>query len=117
MIRKLLIVGLIAVGALVLGIVLWIDRAPLRQFEAKARSMIGRPETELIAALGQPEHIVAATTLAGRTVDYPWKGMHFVPVPERPVRNKVLLYSKLNVGLYIYVDENGVIEYVAVAGT
>ena len=79
--------------------------------------MIGRPEAELIEALGQPRHVVSSATLAGRTVDYPWKGMNFVPVPDRPVRNKVLLYSRLNVAIYVYVDESGIIEHVAVAGT
>ena len=79
--------------------------------------MIGRPESELIEALGQPQHIVSAATLVGRSVDYPWKDMNFVPVPNHPVRNKVLLYSKLNVAIYVYVDERGIVEYVAIAGT
>ena len=118
MARKLTVIVLFVTAAvLALGIVKWAVSTPTRQLEAKARSMIGRPEAELIEALGQPRHVVSSAALAGRTVDYPWKGMNFVPVPDRPVRNKVLLYSRLNVAIYVYVDERGIIEHVAVAGT
>jgi hypothetical protein len=102
---------------LILGVVKWVAWTPTREMVAMSGSMVGRSEAELIQALGQPLHVVSSATLAGRTVDYPWKGMSFVPVPDHPVRNKVLLYSKLNVAIYVYVDENGVVDYVAVAGT
>ena len=118
MIRKLTIAALfVAVTVLVLGTVKWIAWTPAREMEAIARAMIGRSEAMLVAALGQPRFIVTAATLANQTVDYPWQGMNFVPVPDRAVRNKVLLYSKLNVAIYVYVDEQGIIEHVAVAGT
>jgi hypothetical protein len=118
MTRKLTIIALlVGITVLILGVVKWIAWTPTREMETTARSMIGRPEAELVQALGQPRHVVSSATLAGRTVDYPWKDMSFVPVPDHPVRNKVLLYSKLNVAIYVYVDEKGVIEYVAVAGT
>ena len=108
---------LIAVVFALLGALKWMAWNPARNMERTARAMIGRPEAELFKAVGQPQHVVSSATLAGRTVDYPWKGMNFVPVPNRPVRNKVLLYSKLNVAFYVYVDENAIVEYVAVAGT
>lgn len=82
-----------------------------------AASMTGQPEPALIRALGPPRHVVHAATLGGRPVDYPWKGMNFVPVPTRPVRNRVLLYSEFNVAIYVYVDERGIVEHVAIAGT
>jgi hypothetical protein len=118
MTRKLAIgVALVALAFLFLAAIKWIAWTPTRNWESTARAMVGRPEAELILELGQPHHVVSSATLAGRTVDYPWKGMNFLPVPDRPVRNKVLLYSKLNVAIYVYVDENGIIEYVARAGT
>ena len=118
MTRRLTIMALlVGITILILGVVKWVAWTPTREMETMARSMVGRSEAELIQAFGQPRQVVSSATLAGRTVDYPWKGMSFVPVPDRPVRNKVLLYSKLNVAIYVYVDEKGVIEYVAVAGT
>jgi hypothetical protein len=117
--RKIVIAVLITAVALVLFIVVvrWQLWAPARNMERSVRSMIGRPETEILKVFGSPQYIVSADTLAGRTVDYPWKDMHYVPVPDRPVRNRVLLYSKLNVAFYVYVDENGIVEYVAVGET
>jgi hypothetical protein len=50
-------------------------------------------------------------------VDYPWKGENFVPIPNLPVRNKVLLYSEFNIAVYVYIDLDGVVERVATAGT
>ncbi len=116
--RKIFIsVIFIAVAFVLLGTLKWVAWGPARNMERTARAMIGRPEADLVKALGQPHYVVSSDTLAGRTVDYPWKGMNFIPVPNRPVRNKVLLYSWSNVAFYVYVDESGIIEYVAVAGT
>ena len=110
------VVGVAVILGLLAGLK-WHFLAPVREMERTARAMVGQPEADILKALGQPMHVVSAATLAGRTVDYPWKGMNFVPVPNRPVRNKVLLYSKLNVAIYVYVDERGFVEYVAIAGT
>lgn len=117
--RKIVTAVLLIAVALVLFLVVvrWQLWAPARNMERSARAMIGRPEVDLLKVLGPPRYIVSADTLVGRTVDYPWKDMHYIPVPNRPVRNRVLLYSKLNVAFYVYVDESGIIEYVAVAET
>lgn len=104
-------------GLLVFVLFSWKLRGPQREMELVARSMVGRSEAELLKALGQPRYVVTVASLEGRTVDYPWKGMNFVPVPTRPVRNKVLLYSKLNMAIYLYVDEHDIVEYVATAWT
>jgi hypothetical protein len=116
--RKLVIgVALVLLAFSALAVIRWIVWAPARHLENTARVMIGRPETDLIRKLGEPQHVVLSATLAGRTVDYPWRGMNFVPVPRHPVRNKVLLYSKMNFALYVYVNERGIIEHVAAAWT
>ncbi len=109
--------GLLIVSCFVIGLFTWHVRGPQREMERLAHSMVGRSEAELLKALGQPQHVVTNASLAGRTVDYPWQGMNYVPVPNRPVRNKVLLYSKLNMAIYVYVDELGVVEHVATAWT
>jgi hypothetical protein len=120
--RKAVIIGgvLVMVGCFV-GLFSWEIigkvRGPQREMERVAHSMMGHFEAELLKALGQPRHVVTIAELAGRTVDYPWKGMNFIPVPTRPVRNKVLLYSKLDMAIYVYVDEHGMVEHVAIAGT
>ena len=67
--------------------------------------------------LGSPDHAVRAVDLRGRSVDFPWKGMNFVPVPKRAVRNKALLYSEMSWAVYVYIDEEGVVEHVATAAT
>lgn len=108
---------MILLGFGLLAGVKWHFWEPARAMERTARAMLGRPEADLVSVLGQPAHVVTSATLAGRTVDYPWKGMNYVPVPNRPVRNKVLLYSKLDMAIYVYVDEHGLIEYVSTAGT
>jgi len=95
----------------------WVMWKPARDMEGTARSMIGRSETELVSAMGEPAHVVLAATLDGRTVDYPWKAMKYMPVPDRPVANKVLLYSKLDTAIYVYIDQKGMVEYVATAST
>ena len=116
--RKVLTTAfLVALGITIFFVADWFLAAPSRQMERTARRMIGRPEAELVKALGVPRHVVFAATLAGRTVDYPWKGMNFVPVPSLPVRNKVLLYSHSNVAIYVFVNEEGFVEQVATAGT
>jgi hypothetical protein len=99
------------------GRLLFSVREPARRMHRTAVSLIGRPQGALVQALGPPRHVVRAATLAGRTVDYPWKEMHFIPVPTRPVRATVLLYSLSNMAIYVYVDEQGLVEHVAVAGT
>jgi hypothetical protein len=90
---------------------------PVWHMKNTAKSMIGRSSRDLIAALGEPKYVVHAGDLKGRTVDYPWKGMNFVPIPTHPVRNKVLLYSKINYAIYVYVDEQDRIEAVEEAAT
>jgi hypothetical protein len=116
--RKLVIgIAIVALAFLSLAAMTWAAWAPIRNWESTARGMVGRSETEFIEKLGQPRHIVSSITLAGRAVDYPWKDMNYVPVPYRPVKNKVLLYSKVSVAIYVYVDENGIVEHVATAGT
>lgn len=89
---------------------------PLKMMRT-AKGMIGRDEAALVAALGQPKFVITADTLDGRSVDYPWTGMNFVPVPAHPVRAKVYLYCWINLAAYVYVDEHGVVEHVASAGT
>jgi hypothetical protein len=118
MTRKLIIgIAIVALACLSLAVIKWRADAPIRDWESTARAMVGQSEADFIKKLGPPRHTVSSATLAGRTVDYPWKDMNYVPVPDHPVRNKVLLYSKLNVALYVYVDEKGLIEYIAMAGT
>jgi hypothetical protein len=118
--RKVAIGCAVAVGVGLLSFAIWVETSPLRapgRMERIARAMVGHAETELVEALGQPAYVVSAATLAGRSVDYPWKGMNFVPVPTRPVRNKVLLYSKWDVAIYVYIDEHNIVEFVAAAKT
>ena len=109
--------GVATVLLLLVGLLDWYSVRPLREMERRAHSMVGRSEAELVTALGLPRHVVTAASLEGRTVDYPWKGMSFVPIPTRPVRSKVLLYSKLDMAIYVYLDEHGVVEHVAIART
>ena len=120
--QLLAVIGFVFVAAIALAYGLlagikWHVWAPAREMERTARAMVGHPETDIVKAIGEPQHVVSSDTLAGRTVDYPWKNMRYVPVPDRTVRNKAFLYSKLNMALYIYVDEHGVVEYVATAWT
>lgn len=82
-----------------------------------ARSLVGKSESEVLRALGSPKHVVLADELKGRTVNFPWKGMNFVPIPNRPVHNKVLLYSDVKWAAYLYIDEKGMVEHVATAAT
>lgn len=110
----LLVIGLIAAGLFCLWWFLWVAT---REIEQTAWKMIGRPHTELVEVWGEPKHIVSSETLAGRTVDYPWKGMKYLPIPNHPVRNKVLLYAFLDIAIYVYVDERGIVEHVARAAT
>lgn len=120
--KKIALIFGIGALAIVLGLgclaaLRWIMWKPARDMEHTARAMIGHPETELVSALGEPRHIVLASILDGKSVDYPWKGMNYRPVPDRPVVNKVLLYSTLDTAIYVYINQNGIVEYVATAYT
>lgn len=120
--KKLTMTWGIVVNVTLLGLGLlaglkWQTWRPAREMERIARSMIGHPEADLVKVLGEPMHVVSIVGLDGRSIDYPWKGMNFAPVPNHPVRNKVLLYSTLNMAIYVYVDKRSVIEYVATAWT
>jgi hypothetical protein len=103
-----------AVGVATPGVIVHLSGS---EMERIALSMVGQPEAELLKSLGQPRHVVPAATLDGRPVDYPWQGMNFVPIPTLTVHNKVLLYSKLDMAIYVYVNEQDVVEYVVTAGT
>jgi hypothetical protein len=109
--------AVVTVVLLVVGYLVWLLDSPMREMYQAAYSCVGKPQEALRQLLGPPEHIVTAASLKGRTVDYPWKGWNFVPVPSRPVRDRVLLYRRSNAAVYVYVDERGIIEYVATAGT
>src|SRR5688500_5081866 len=101
------IVAYVAIVALVavLGRA-FIDHAlPGRRMQRIARTMVGTPEAEVLKLLGTLRHVVLNSDLKGRTVDFPWKGMNFVPIPNRPIRNKVLLYSKMSWAVYMYIDD------------
>ena len=74
-------------------------------------------EAHVLERLGEPEHVVFASSLGDGTVNDPWKGMDFLPVPTHPVRNKVLLYSKIWKGFSLYLNEDGIVEHVAAAST
>jgi hypothetical protein len=90
---------------------------PGRRLERTARAMIGRHEADLLTALGPPKHIVHADTPGGGPVEFPSEYLHFLPVPRRPVRDRVLLYSEFNLAVYVYIDSRGIVEHVAVAAT
>jgi hypothetical protein len=116
--KKLLFLAVTAVVLFVTGaIAVWNVTSPYRQFESDARGLIGKTEVEVVQRLGAPAYTVSASDLGGRSVDFPWRDMHYVPVPTRPVRNKVLLYRKLNIAVYVYIDPQGIVEHVAIAGT
>lgn len=95
----------------------WLFVHPHRTWMRTAEGLVGQPEAEVIRALGPPRFVVTADSLDGRTVDYPWRGMDFTPVPDRPVRNKVFLYSRVGDALYVYIGENGRMEAIEKAGT
>jgi hypothetical protein len=114
----------LALLALVAGLVyvsinpnaFWSLVTPKSKLQATAYSLAGRTEQEVIDKLGDPNHIVRKGDLqGGRTVDYPWQAMGYMPVPTQPVHNKVLLYSELKSAVYIFLDEHGNVEYVSSA--
>ena len=112
-------ISLVAFVCLVISFGAWRAYKPTRDWERAALAMIGMPEIDFIKKFGQPRHVVSYSTLAGRSVDYPWKaeGLNYVPIPDHPVRNKVLLYQKLNIVIYVFLDDGGIVEHVAVGGT
>lgn len=111
--------SLVAFLCLVIGFGAWRVLKPARDWERAALSMVGQPEVEFTKRFGQPRHVVSYSTLAGRSIDYPWKaeGLNNVPIPDHPVRNKVLLYQKSNIVIYVFLDDGGLVEHVAVGGT
>ena len=114
--RFLALLAVVTITA-VLGISFFNWVLPGPRMQRLAKSMIGKPESEVLRTLGTPRYVLIANDLKGRTVDFPWKGMKFVPVPDRPIRKKVLLYSEMSWAAYIYIDEHGIVEHVATAAT
>ena len=111
-----LLILLALIGA-VIGALVWQFTAPVRQLNRAAKTLAGASESEVVRELGPPDHVVTADSLKGEAVDYPWRGMNYLPVPTRPVRNKVLLYSWGGYALYVYIDLKGRVEHTARAGT
>lgn len=86
-------------------------------FKNRAHATLGASEADVKQALGPPDHQIFKADLKGRSLDYPWEGMHYRPVPERPVTNKVLLYKSAWSAAYIFIGPNGRVEQVETAGT
>lgn len=90
---------------------------PDQQYVKKCRGLIGSGKPAVTAALGAPDFVVTPKSLVGKTIDYPWRGMNYQPVPTRPVTGEVLLYHRWTTAAYLYLDPRGVVEHVAIAGT
>ena len=112
------LVGVLAILVLCTGSCAFIrSMFPGERFVRVAKSMAGKNEVEVVAALGTPEHTVKAGELKGRPMHFPWAGMNFVPIPTRPISDKVLYYSDAWWAAYVYIDRAGKVEHVAIAGT
>ena len=114
--RILCVIALVCLSA-VLGPELLRRTLPGPRLQSIAMTMVGRSESDVLDAMGPPEYIVFAADLKGRTVDFRWKRMNFVPVPKRSITNKVLLYTAMGFAVYIYIDSTGIVEHVAKAAT
>ena len=90
-----------------------------RRFE----SLIGKPESEVIATLGAPPFRESAAEVKKNGVDKPWRANGFLPIPEDPVHKEVLLYfagketrGERAVGVYIFIGDDARVESIAFAG-
>lgn len=97
--------------------------APVLENTAIYHGLIGKPESEVIARLGQPSFRVSAGEAKEKGVDYPWRKKGYLPVPERPVSNLVLLYerddSKMDrapIAVYVFIGKDDRVEGVDFAG-
>jgi hypothetical protein len=82
-----------------------------------AQSMMGKSDGQVFEALGHPKHVVRAEDLKGHSMDFPWSGLNFQPIPTRPISSKVYYYSDGWLAAYVYLDRRGTVEHVAIAGT
>ena len=77
----------------------------------KLRSMKGRTDTEVLAALGQPTKIYEKATAPA---EYYVSGYNF---ERRPITNKVFIYVHGEIIGYVYFDAANRVEYVYVGGS
>lgn len=86
-------------------------------FRNRAQATLGATEADVKRTFGPPTHQILKGEHRGRPLDYPWSGMRFRPVPDRPVTNKVLLYKSGWTAAYLFIGPDGRVEQVETAGT
>ncbi|HVT12169.1 MAG TPA: hypothetical protein VHE55_07870 [Fimbriimonadaceae bacterium] len=98
--------------------------APVMEATGQFRSLVGKPESEVIATLGQPQFRVSPAEAKAKGIDYPWREKNYQPVPERPVHKLVLLYEpnrgdkrKTPFAIYVFIDDEDKVEAIDFAGT
>ena len=97
---------------------------PALEANAKYKALVGKPETDVITALGQPKYRETAAEVKKNGVDFPWRKSGFLPLPERPATKEVLLYfasdataGEKAVAVYIFIGNDDRVEGIDFAGT
>lgn len=122
--RRLGIIGLLVVFIGFPAFLAWnFLIGPVLETTQRYRSLVGKPESEAIAQLGQPQFRVSAGEAKEKGIDYPWRDKNYEPVPDRPVSKLVLLYepnrgdkSKTPFAIYVFIDGQDRVEGIDFAG-
>lgn len=87
-------------------------------FKGDAKSTIGKSELEARQIMKiAPSFVLTPAEVRKDGINTPWAEMHFAPIPTRPVHKRVLLYKQGWNAAYIFIDNNGKVELVELAGT
>src|SRR4051794_29298042 len=90
---------------------------PVLDTTSRFRALLGKPKSDVIAALGEPEFRVTADSAKKHGVDFSWHDMGYQPVPDRPVHKEVLLYRMKDrspdttaFAVYIFISNDDRVE-------
>jgi hypothetical protein len=96
--------------------------APVLQINDQFSRLIGKPESEAVAVLGQPTYRISPEQAKVKGIDFAIKDRGFLPTPDRPIHKEVLFYVRRaettgkDFAVYLFVADDGRVEAVDFAG-
>jgi hypothetical protein len=96
--------------------------APVLQINDQFSRLIGKPESEAVAALGEPAYRISPEQAKLKGIDFAIKERGFLPTPDRPIHKEVLLYVRRakttgkDFAVYLFLADDGRVEAVDFAG-
>jgi hypothetical protein len=110
----ILVLVVVAAG---MGAVYAVIAIPAQRARTAFLSLEGASKARVLQRMGTPKQALPASRATGKPIEVPWVYQGYVPKPTWPARGEVLIYANWNTTFYVYLDEQGNVEHVDIAGT